>query len=113
VPKPGSHDERRYYVVLETLKCLLIFNVGFLDHYDDDAGARIKFGMGCRRRSCDADVVCGAARPGARARCALPGARDERVHRPDDPAMRTTGTPVGRGGQPQRLDQGIVLQGGR
>jgi hypothetical protein len=31
----------------------------------------------------------------ARAGRARPGARDERVHRPDDPAMRTTGTPVG------------------
>ena len=51
-------------------------------------------------------------RTGSRHERAAPNpARDERVHRRDDPAMRTTGTPVGRGGRPPRLDQGIVWHG--
>jgi hypothetical protein len=57
--------------------------------------------------------VSSVARLLARAGRAQPGARDERVHRQDDPAMRTTGTPVGRVGPPPRFDHGIVRHAGR
>ena len=50
-------------------------------------------GEGAARRK-----VTYEARPRAQAGCARPGARDGRVHRPDDPAMRMTGTPVGASG---------------
>ena len=49
----------------------------------------------------------------ARAGRAQPGARDGWVHRQGDPAMRTTGTPAGRGGRPPRPDQGVVRHGDR
>jgi hypothetical protein len=54
-----------------------------------------------------------ATRLGARAGRAQPEARDERVHRRDDPAIRTTGTPVGRVGRPPRVDEGIGWHEGR
>jgi hypothetical protein len=54
-----------------------------------------------------------AAVGGARAGRAQSGARDERVHRRDDSAMRTTGAPVVRVGRPPRLDRGIVRRGDR
>jgi hypothetical protein len=57
--------------------------------------------------------VSSEARLGARAGRAQPGARAERVHRRDDPAMRATGTRVGRVGRIPRLDQGIVRHQGR
>ena len=75
---------------------------------EEGVGARFEFDMAAED---SATAISCADRLEARAGRAQPGARDERVHRRDDPAMRTTGTPLGRIGRPPRLDQGIVWHG--
>jgi hypothetical protein len=58
--------------------------------------------------------VSSEARLGARAGRAQPGARQGREHRFLTREMRrVTGMPLGRGGRPPRLDQGIDRHGDR